>query len=330
VVLQSAGIVAGIIALALAAVALLLRQPLLFPPARFIPVVRSDTSGAEVDRLRAHVQMLAVTCHPRSHDEPQNLDRAAAYIREQLKSEGGRVVEQEYEWGSERYRNVIASFGPEDGPRVVVGAHYDTVEGSPGADDNASGVAGLIELGRRLGESPPRGRVDLVAFTLEEPPHFRSERMGSAHHAASLRAAGVAVRAMLSLETIGCFRDEEDSQSYPLGVLRALYPSRGNFVAVIGRLRDGGLTRAVKRAMLSASELPVESLNAPAVMAGVDFSDQLSYWAYGYPGLMVTDTAFYRNPRYHEPTDLPDTLDYARMGQVVQGVHAAVRALAAD
>jgi hypothetical protein len=321
--LQVAAIVAGVIAVGLGAIVLVLRQPVFFPRAH----ARPSAGDVDVERLRTHVRRLSVTCHPRSHDNPENLDRASAYIREEMKAAGGRMSEQEYEWGSERYRNVIASFGPEDGARVVVGAHYDTVEDSPGADDNASGVAGLLELARGLGARPPSARVDLVAFTLEEPPHFRSERMGSAHHAASLRAAGAAVKAMLSLETIGFFTDATDSQSYPVGALRGIYPSVGNFIAVIGRTTDGALTREVKAAMQGASDLPVYSLNAPAAMTGVDFSDQRSYWAEGYPGLMITDTAFYRNPHYHEKTDTADTLDYARLAQVVQGTQAAVRAL---
>jgi len=172
-------------------------------------------------------------------------------------------------------------------------------------------------------------RVELVAYSLEEPPHFRTESMGSAVHAASLEAKKARVRAMISLEMIGCFSDEKDSQAYPLGVLKLLYPSTGNFIAVVGRIGGGRLVRVVKTAMRAATRLPVESINAPGFIPGIDFSDHLSYWEHGYPAVMVTDTAFYRNPRYHTSDDTPDTLDYERMALVVDGVVAAVRALTA-
>jgi hypothetical protein len=213
-------------------------------------------------------------------------------------------------------------------PYVVVGAHYDTAGPLPGADDNASGVAGLLELARALGAAPPEGRVDLVAYTLEEPPFFMTPRMGSAVHAASLRREGIEVRAMISLEMIGYFTDAPNSQTFPLGILRFFYPRTGNFIAVVGKLGQGSTLRRIKQAMRAASDLPVESINAPTWIPGVDFSDHRSYWMAGYPAAMITDTAFYRNDRYHTVQDTPESLDYSRMAKVVEGVHCAVRALA--
>jgi Zn-dependent M28 family amino/carboxypeptidase len=191
-------------------------------------------------------------------------------------------------------------------------------------------VAGLIELAHLLGKESLQTRVELVAFTLEEPPYFRTQYMGSAVHAAALKRQNVPVRLMLSLEMIGYFTDAPDSQSFPLSVLRYFYPSQGNFIAVIGKIGQGSLTRRVKRAMRGASELPVYSLNAPVGVAGIDFSDHLNYWNAGYQAAMITDTAFYRNPNYHSSGDTPNTLDYKRMALVVQGVCAAVRAEAAS
>jgi Zn-dependent M28 family amino/carboxypeptidase len=280
-------------------------------------------------RLEAHVRMLSETLNPRDEGHPENLDRAAAYLRKEFEqAQAATVSEQTFQVRGKTYRNVIASFGAQTKEVIVVGAHYDTAGALPGADDNASGVAGLIELAYLLGKTPPALRVELVAFALEEPPYFRTRAMGSAIHAASLKAQGVGVRAMISLEMIGYFSDQADSQHYPVSLLKAFYPSRGDFIVVVGKLGQGRVLRRVKGAMMSASPLPVYSINAPRTIPGVDFSDHLNYWNEGYDALMITDTAFYRNRNYHTSMDTPETLDYKRMAMVVQGVYAAVKALA--
>jgi Zn-dependent M28 family amino/carboxypeptidase len=189
-------------------------------------------------------------------------------------------------------------------------------------------VAGLIELGRLLGETKVLGsRVDLVAFTLEEPPYYGTNHMGSWVHAAALKREGAAVRAMISLEMIGYFTDAPDSQRFPHPLLGMLYPSTGDFITVVGRVGQGAIVRQVKKAMQRATYIDVRSITAPTKLAGIDFSDHRSFWAQGYPAIMVTDTAFYRNPRYHTVKDTPDTLDYARMAKVVRGVYQVVLAL---
>lgn len=299
------------------------------PPATApAPAVHRPATEPEVERLRAHVRMLSETFHPRDSRHPENLERAADYLAGHLARAGGHVESQRFRVDGRDYRNVIARFGPQDGERIVVGAHYDSARGTPGADDNASGVAGLLELAARLGRQPPPLRVDLVAYTLEEPPYFRTGNMGSVVHARSLKVAGVGVRAMVALEMLGHFTDVPGSQEYPLAALKLKYPDTGHFIGVVGAPGDGGLTDTVAEAMRGASPLPVESLSAPQTLEGVDFSDHGSFWAQGYRAVMVTDTAFFRNPRYHEAGDTWDTLDYARMAQAVQGVHAAVRTLA--
>jgi len=316
-------VILGFTSLLLAAVWFAVTQPVMFrrPAGDHRPPV-------DAARLEAHVRMLSETFAPRDEGHPENLDRVAAYLRKEFeRANAAAVSEQPYESRGQTYRNVIASFGPRTKDLIVVGAHYDTAGALPGADDNASGVAGLIELAYLLGKTPPSARVELVAFALEEPPYFRSPLMGSAVHAASLKARGFAVRAMLSLEMIGYFSDQPDSQQYPVSVLKAVYPSRGNFIAVVGKIDQGRVVRRVKQAMMEASPLPVYSITAPRSIPGVDFSDHLNYWNEGYDALMITDTAFYRNPHYHTSTDTPDTLDYRRMASVVQGVHAAVLSL---
>lgn len=279
-------------------------------------------------RLEAHVRKLSIELGPRDEGHIENLDRVAAYIKDEFSQTTAQVSEQVYRVQGKTYRNVVADFGPESAARIIVGAHYDTAGPLPGADDNASGVAGLIELARLLGRQQPPLRVQLVAFSLEEPPYFRTTGMGSSVHATSLRNQNVQVRVMISLEMIGYFSDAPNSQSFPIGVLSAFYPSKGNFISVVGRLSDGLLVRKAKSAMRNATPLPVYSINAPQFVPGVDFSDQLNYWHAGYSAMMITDTAFYRNRNYHTPEDTAEKLDYKRMAMVVEGVYAVVVELA--
>ncbi|MEW6732892.1 MAG: M28 family peptidase [Acidobacteriota bacterium] len=291
---------------------------------------RSAISVASVDtaRLQAHVLMLSQQLVPRDSEHPENLDRVAAYIREQFVAAKANVSEQPYQVNGKTYRNVIALFGPDSKERIVVGAHYDSAGEFPAADDNASGVAGLIELAYLLGNAQLPMRVELVAYSLEEPKYFGTEHMGSAIHAALLKRQGVSLRAMLSLEMIGYFSDAPDSQHFPSSLLKSFYPSQGNFITVVGKLGQGSLVRRVKRAMRAATPLPVYSINAPQSLPGIDFSDHLNYWNEGYQAVMISDTAFYRNHRYHTAEDTANTLDYQRMAMVVQGVYVAVQMLA--
>ena len=292
----------------------------------------SPSANRTVDpaRLETHVRKLSIEFTPRDESHIENLDRTAAYIMNEFSQTTQSVSESPYRVQGKWYRNVIAQFGPDSEERIIVGAHYDTAGPLPGADDNASGVAGLLELARLLGQHPPPIRVELVAFSLEEPPFFRTTGMGSSVHAESLRKQGARVRVMMSLEMIGYFSDEPQSQQFPTGLLRAFYPSKGNFIAVVGRLSEGLLVRQTKAAMRDAAPLPVYSINAPTLIPGIDFSDQLSYWNAGYSAVMITDTAFYRNRNYHTANDTAEKLDYKRMAMVVEGVHAAVSELAKE
>ena len=279
-------------------------------------------------RLEAHVRKLSIELGPRDAGHPEGLDQVAAYIKNEFSQTGAFVSEQVYRVKGTTYRNVIAHFGPETEERIIVGAHYDTAGPLPGADDNASGVAALIELARLLDSQQLPLRVELVAFSLEEPPYFRTTGMGSSVHAVSLSKQNVRVRAMFSLEMLGCFSDTPNSQHFPIGLLSAFYPSTGNYIAVVGRISDGLLVRRTKAAMRNAAPLPVYSINAPQFVPGIDFSDQLNYWHAGYGAVMITDTAFYRNRNYHTAQDTAEKLDYKRMAMVVEGVYAAVMDLA--
>ena len=215
------------------------------------------------------------------------------------------MQDQVYEMEGRTYRNVIARFGPESRDPVVVGAHYDAFSELPGADDNASGVAGLIELAHLLSSARPQTRIELLAFTLEEPKTrdgdglFRSEYGGSARHVRLLQEHGVRPRIFIDLEMIGYFSDQTGSQDYPSRFLGWLYPSRGDFVVIVGRIGQGNAVRRVKAAMRGASELPVYSMSPHEVIEGVDWSDHADYWKAGYTAVMITDTALNRNRNYH-------------------------------
>jgi hypothetical protein len=288
----------------------------------------SAAPRADPERLRRHVQAIALELGPRDAEHPEGLDRVAAYVAAAFRGATADVAEQPFEVRGRTYRNVIARFGPATPERIVVGAHYDTAGPLPGADDDASGVAGLLELARLLGARPPALRVELVAFTLEEAPAFASVEMGSAVHAASLAREAARVRLMFSLEMIGYFTDAARSQAFPAPGLSLVYPTTGDFIAVVGKLGQGGAVRRVANAMRAATPLPVEWIAAPRSLPGVDLSDHRSYWDRGWDAVMITDTAFFRNPHYHAATDVPETLDYARMAHVVTGVLAAVHEVA--
>jgi Zn-dependent M28 family amino/carboxypeptidase len=279
---------------------------------------------AEAARLEQHVRFLAAPGAWRSVRNADGMARAADYIARAFSTTSAAVSEQPYKAGPVETKNVIARFGLEVRPRVVIGAHYDVFGDHPGADDNASGVAGLLELARLLdGRNLPTA-VELIAYSSEEPPFFGGPQMGSAMHAAALKGSGVPVRAMISLEMIGYFSDRQPNQGI---LLSTIYPRHGRFIALVGRWADRDLVGSAKKCFRGAGPLEVVSYTGPTGL-GADLSDQRNYWAAGIPAFMVTDTAFMRNPNYHLATDTADTLDYQRMAEVVDGVFSTVVMLA--
>lgn len=332
--IRSILIPASLIFVLIAAIVVVITQP-------FVAPIPSTPPRVDPSRLEAHVRHLSVDLYPRSFDQYRNIEMAAQYIFDEFKATGASVSIQNVTVQETTYKNIIARFGPEPGSLLIVGAHYDshgdtstdtknssgyTLEThTPGADDKASGVAGLIELSRLLGRKQQTRPIELVAYTLEEPPHFRTEHMGSVWHAQFLKTAKLDVQLMLSLEMIGYFSDEPDSQGYSVPAMASLYSDRGNFVALVGKLSDFGGTRRAKAFMSGATDLPVYSINAPPLVPGIDFSDHQSYWNEGFPALMVTDTAFLRNKNYHQAGDTHEKLDYLRMAKVVQSVYAVTQ-----
>lgn len=291
--------------------------------------VFTDTVKVSKERILKDLNFLAGSPQARYNENVKRLNECAEYILKEFKKCSDYTEEQKYLVDGSEYKNVICSFGSPDAERIIVGAHYDVCGIQPGADDNASGVAGLLELARLLKSRNEdlKYRIDLVAFTLEEPPNFRTENMGSAIHAKMLYDNKIKVRAMLSLEMIGYFSDKPKSQEYPIRLMKLFYPLRANFISVIGKVGQGKTTKGIKRQMNNASAIKTISLNAPAFIPGIDFSDHLNYWKYGFIAVMITDTSFYRNANYHEKTDTIDTLDLDKMAEVIKGVFASILSL---
>jgi Zn-dependent M28 family amino/carboxypeptidase len=281
---------------------------------------------AQPEVLRRVVTELSTKHVNRNAGNLRRLEEAAVYIETQLKALGVQPKSQRFTAEGDAYRNIIVQLGPDTPEVTVLGAHYDVAGDQPGADDNASGVAGLLELVRLLKNEKLQRRVELVFYTNEEPPFFRTPHMGSAVHAADLRQRGLRASLMISLECIGYFSDQPGSQDHPVGLMKAVYPTVGNFIALVGFYKDGETSRRVKRAMITATDLPVHSINAPGFVVGVDFSDHLNYHNEGFVGMMLTNTAFYRNKAYHTPQDTADRLDYMRMAKVVNAAKAATLA----
>jgi len=255
--------------------------------------------------------------------------RAAAYIERNLQQLGYQVVSQEFSAYNRSYRNLEATLPGTTRPQevVILGAHYDTAPDAPGADDNASGVAGVLELARAFAQARQSRTVRFVFFPNEEPPSFPTANMGSRHYATAARARNEQITAMLSIESIGYYDVEKGSQRYPFP-LNLAYPDVGDFIGFVSNLKSGSLVRRAIQAFRAHGTVPTQGAAAPAWVPGVWWSDHWSFWREGYRAIMITDTAPYRNPFYHTPEDTADKLDYDRMARVVDGLTHVVRAVA--
>ncbi len=281
-------------------------------------------------QLQQDVEVLAGQIGPRSVlDQPEKLTQAAQYIQHRLEGLGYSVVRQEYAAWGQRVANVAVERpgGSRKNQIILLGAHYDTVPGSPGADDNATGVAALLALAERLTQAQPSRTVRLVAFANEEPPFFQTNAMGALVYAQQCRNRGEHISAMLSLESLGYYSDLPGSQQYPTP-FGWMAPSVGNFIAFISNQRSELLVRQVTAMFERAETFACAGAALPELVPGVAFSDHWAFWRQGYPALMVTDTAMYRNPFYHTAQDKPETIDWRRLARVVRGLTAVVQELA--
>lgn len=281
---------------------------------------------ANQTRLYADVEFLTSIQPARNYRNLESLNKAANYIKAEFEKLSASVEEQPFLADGRNYRNIIASFGPPDAERIILGAHYDVCGEQPGADDNASAVAGLLETARLLHEQQPslRRRLDLVAYPNEEPPYFATDFMGSAIHAYTMHIQKVRVRAMICYEMIGYFSDAPGSQRFPDDSLAKLYPNTGNFITVVGKIGQEELTQRLQTLMRKHTKLDVQRINLPPSLGLAGLSDHRSYWHYGYQAVMINDTSFLRNPHYHQTSDTIDTLDFKRMAEVVNGVWGAI------
>ncbi len=295
-----------------------------------LPPATEDEQALE-GRLRGHVERLADTIGERNVWTPEALEAAARYVESVFTDVGGSPRRLPVPGRIDTLVNVEmelpgTSLAEEI---VVVGAHYDSVAGCPGANDNASGVAAVLECARLLRDSGPARTVRLVAFVNEEPPFFQTSAMGSLVYARAARQRGDRIVAMLSLETVGCYSDAPGSQQYP-PPLGFFYPRQGDFIGFVGNVRSRALVRRCIGSFREHTPFPSEGAAVPGFLTGIGWSDHWSFWQAGYRGVMVTDTAPFRYAHYHRPSDTPDKLDYGRMARVVAGIARVVADLAGE
>lgn len=270
--------------------------------------------------IKKHLIAITKTKEFRNYQNLEQLNAIASYIHSDFSNYSTNVSYQEFEVNGKIYKNVICSFGTENSKRVIIGAHYDVCGNQEGADDNASGVVGLLELARQLKGKKLKNRIDLVAYTLEEPPYYRTEYMGSFIHAKSLVDQKAEVFGMISLEMIAYFKDEKKSQTYPIGILKLLYGGKGNYITLVNKMIAGKFARKFSTKMKNKASVKTKKFKAPRALPGIDFSDHRNYWHFGISALMITDTSFYRNFNYHHDTDKLETLDLNRMAKVIDEV----------
>ncbi|MFH1777488.1 MAG: M28 family peptidase [Candidatus Omnitrophota bacterium] len=280
--------------------------------------------GVIVDKLKMHVETLSSEIGERNAYDFESLERARKYITDKFKEYGYCAAYEEYNIDhipDKKFYNIIAEKKGEakHNEVIIIGAHYDSCPGTVGADDNATGVSMLLELARVLNKIKFSRTIKFIAFVNEEPPFFKTEHMGSFIYARGAKRRKEKIVYMFALESIGYYVEEKNSQHYPPG-LSFFYPDKGNFIAFVSNL--GGIFSLKKCANIFRrhSTLPAEVLAAPAILSGVDFSDHWSFWQHNYPGIMITDTAFYRNPYYHTIMDTPETVNYRKLAELFEGL----------
>jgi Zn-dependent M28 family amino/carboxypeptidase len=277
------------------------------------------------DNLYKHVEYLSVRIGDRHLWKDSSLEKTADYIESTFVKGGYSVWRQTYSCYGKSVSNLIVEKSGTEEEFVIIGAHYDTVPGTPGADDNASAVAGLLELARLLKDGKNSKTLVFVAFVNEEPPCFGSYNMGSMVYANHLKKRGVSVEVMASLEMIGFF-SRQPIQTYPLPGMGLFYPKTADYIGVVGNIRSSRYVSLFKKRIRKHSRIKTRSLTAPEFFGGINLSDNYSFWHHGYRAVMITDTSFFRNRNYHQETDTIETIDFEQMAELVKGLYYALSA----
>lgn len=285
----------------------------------FLPMSSTEISISE--KLKAHVVYLAGKIGERNIWKQTNYTAASNYIAAQMNKNGLKVSEQKYSTDNIIVRNIIGEKLGTSKPEeiIIIGAHYDSVYGSPGADDNASGIAAMLVLAEQMKDKNLQRTVRFIAFCNEETPFFYTGQMGSWQYARFVHQNKEKIIAMFSIESIGYYSELPNSQSYP-PLLGLFYPDTGNYIGFVGNLSSRELVKQTIGLFRSYVKFPSQAIAAPPWIPGVSWSDHRSFWRLGYPAIMITDTVPYRNPHYHTHTDLPETLNYKYMARVVNGL----------
>ena len=279
---------------------------------------------ADTVRIKNDLIFLTKECQFRNFMHPEQLNKSADYIKNQFSGIADSVELQKYVVNDQEFSNVICSIGPKDAERIIIGAHYDACLDQEGADDNASGVCGLLELARLLKDQQLKYRIDFVAYSNEEPPFFDTKNMGSYIHAKSLFDQKIKVKGMICLEMIGVYFDEAHTQDYPVFFLEWFYGNKGNFITVVQKFSNGDFGAFVRKRMKKEQVIPTKSFTAPKWIAGVGLSDQINYWAFDYSAVMITNTAFYRNKKYHTINDTAKRLNIKKMSLVIDELYRMI------
>lgn len=281
--------------------------------------------AADTTLVKKHLTYITKTDKYRNHKNVETLNKVSQYIYTVFKQYADTVYFQNYKVNGNTYRNVVCRFGKDiNKPIIVAGAHYDVCGDQEGADDNASGVVALLELARMLKNKQLNHPIELVAYTLEEPPYFRTPHMGSNIHAQLLKDNKIQVWGMVAIEMIGYFSDKKGSQDYPIKALKVAYGKTGNYILLVKRSGYGEFVKRFSTQFKNSETIITKNIKAPSKLQGIDFSDHLNYWNKGYDAMMVTNTAFYRNKNYHQTSDKMETLDIRRMSGVINAIYHAL------
>jgi len=282
---------------------------------------------SDISRIENDLKNIIGTGKSRNYFHLTALNSTAEYLKAELSKSCDTVYFQSYFVNKIEYKNVVAVKKATNPKRIIIGAHYDVCGDQNGADDNASGVAGLLETARLLSKEKLRYTIEYVAFTLEEPPFFKTEQMGSYIHAKNLYDDKIDVKGMICLEMIGYYSDNPKSQTYPLGILSWFYGSKGDYIMVIRKWGDGEFAKKTTQLMKKQKLIETKSFSCSSKLPGLDYSDHLNYWKFGFDAVMITNTAFYRNPNYHEESDKLQTLNLEKMSAVINELYITVKSL---